>query len=115
MRHYVRTGHGDSDTYYTGDNGRTLQGGGQGNGAAGPMWVAVSLILLSIMADFDLQSRCIAAISGICLTFSVIMYVDDSGILLMVEENDTYTTILQKTQSLANKCAIPKSVLWLSI
>ena len=103
MRHYVRTGHGDSEKYYTGDPGMTLQGGGQGNGAAGPMWVAVSLILISIMADFDIQSRCVAAISGICLIFSVIMYVDDSDLLLMGEEGDTYDTILQKTQSLANK------------
>ena len=31
------------------------------------------------------------------------MYVDDSGLLLVGEENDIYATILQKTQSLANK------------
>ena len=33
----MRTGYGDSETYYTGDENQPLQGGGQGNGAAGPL------------------------------------------------------------------------------
>jgi hypothetical protein len=37
MKHYIQTAHGDSDEYYTGTTTRPLQGGGEGNRAAGPM------------------------------------------------------------------------------
>ena len=103
MKYFVRTGYGDSETYYTGDDDKPLQGGGQGNGAAGPLWIAISLILISIMSEFEIQSKCMAAISGIYLIFSVIMYVDDSDLLLLGDEDDEYDDILRKTQALANK------------
>ena len=54
MKHYVRTAHGDLDGYYTGTKTRTLQGGGQGNGAAGPMWIAISIVLISIMSTLPI-------------------------------------------------------------
>ena len=55
------------------------------------------------MSEFEIQSKCIAAISGIYLIFSVIMYVDDSDLLLLGDEDDEYDDILRKTQALANK------------
>ena len=109
MKHYVRTGYGDSQRFYEGNPGQPLQGTGQGNGSGPPMWIAISLILISIMSDFDVQAKCIAAISGLCLIFSVIMYVDDTDILITGEFEDTYEDILQKTQRITNKWC---NILW---
>lgn len=61
------------------------------------------------MSNFEIQSCCIAAISGICVMFSMIMYVDDTDLLLLGEQTDTYADILQKAQTLSNKWS---RVLW---
>ena len=49
MKHKIRTGFGDSDREYGNDHVRPLQGGGQGNGASLPLWVAISCILLTML------------------------------------------------------------------
>ena len=49
MTHRIRTGYGDSDRHYGNDTNEPLQGGGQGNGAFLPLWLAISCILLSVL------------------------------------------------------------------
>ena len=49
MQHTVRIGYGDADVWYGNCKERPLQGGGQGNGAALPLFVAISCILLSVL------------------------------------------------------------------
>ena len=82
MRHYVRTAHRESDGHYTGSSTRPLQGGGQGNGAAGPMWIAISIVLLNIIATVSINTTLVSAMTLATLVISAIMYVDDTDILL---------------------------------
>lgn len=48
MTHRVRTGYGDLDVQYGNDQETPLHGGGQGNGASLPLWLAMSYILLAV-------------------------------------------------------------------
>ena len=51
MTHRVRTGYGDSSFTYGNDSVHPLQGGGQGNGASLPLWLAISCILIAMLED----------------------------------------------------------------
>ena len=46
MKHYIRTAYGDSEDWYSGTDDEPLQGGVQGNGAAAPIFIAISCVLL---------------------------------------------------------------------
>ena len=83
MRHYIRTAHGDSDDYYTGSKDKPLQGGGQGNASAGPMWLAVSIIILAILSTIPINATIVTAISLQTLVFSAIMYVNDTDLFFL--------------------------------
>ena len=111
MRHYIRTAHGDSDEFYTGSTTRPLQGGGQGNAAAGPMWLAISVILLSIMATLPINATIVTAISLQTLVFSAIMYVDDTDLLFLGSTSDDADTLTNKAQILIDKWC---STLWIT-
>lgn len=50
MRFYLRTGHGDSQHYYGGDEHR-FQGICQGNGAGPAVWLAISTALVLILQE----------------------------------------------------------------
>ena len=62
MKHYIRTAHRDSCGYYSGSLLYPLQSGGQGNAAAGPMWMAISIVLLSIMSMLPINSTIVMAL-----------------------------------------------------
>ena len=99
MTHYIRTGYGDSDISYGRDFDKPLQGGGQGNGAPPPLWLAISCILLSVL-ESDVQGVHIySSISLQLLVFIEIMYVDDTDILLTdVSGHDTLDIIFERAQ-----------------
>ena len=63
MHHYVRTGHGESSSFYTNPEHQYLQGGGQGNGSGPPTWICISIVLLSIINAFAINAAFTAAIS----------------------------------------------------
>ena len=111
MRHYIRTAHGDSEDYYEGSPKKPLQGGGQGNGSAGPMWVAISIVLLSIIATVPFNATIISVISLATVTISAIMYVDDTDILVAGDANDDTSTLRNKAQQMIDKWC---SALWVS-
>ena len=98
MQHYIRTAHGNSSTYYEGTPDRPLQGGGQGNGAAGPMWFAISIILLLIIATVPFNATVITAISLGSITMSEIMYVGDTDLLIIGDTSDTSSNLTEKAQ-----------------
>lgn len=62
MKNYIRTAYGDSDNFYSSDPGRPLQGGGQGNPAAAPMWTAISIVITSVLAQQEPGVKIISAI-----------------------------------------------------
>ena len=111
IKHYIRTAHGDSSEYYEGTCERPLQGGGQGNGAAGPMWVAISIILLAIIATVPFNATMTSAISLATVVFSAIMYVDDTDIFFIRNDTDDTDSIRHKAQTMIDKWC---SALWIS-
>ena len=102
MKHYIRTAYGDSEWSYGGNMTRPLQGAIQGNGAASPMFVAISCVILSYLES---QTQGIHVLSAITLTLfslSIIMYVDDADILIAADKlNDSRETVQQKAQRTA--------------
>ena len=111
MKHYVRTAHGDLETYYSGSNERPLQGGGQGNGAAGSMWIAIGIILLDIIATVPINATLISAITLTTLTLSAIMYVDDTDILFTAKNGESIHDVQQDAQMIIRKWC---DMLWIS-
>ena len=98
MKHYIRTAYGDSSTYYGGKVNDPLQGGGQGNPAAPPMWIALTVILISIMNQLAPGVTIVTPISLLVTTITVIMYVDDSSIFILGRSNEYPTTIITRAQ-----------------
>ena len=111
IKHYVQSGHGDSKTFYSGTQDKPLQGGGQGNGAAGPMWIAISIILLKIIATLSINATLIAEIFLTTLTLSAIVYVDDTDILITAKETETTDDLKQSAQKIISKWC---RALWIS-
>ena len=102
MKHKIRTGFGDSDREYGNDHVRPLQGGGQGNGASLPLWVAISCILLTMLEGEVKGVRLRTAITLQCLVFIAIMYVDDTDILLTdITGNDTLDDVFRRAKKAA--------------
>jgi len=88
MRHYIRTAYGDSDDYYGGDKISTiLQGGIQGNGAASPIFIAISCVLLQFLQSFVQGFHIQTAITLTILSIAAIMYVDDTDLLVAAKSH----------------------------
>ena len=97
MNHRVRTGYGDSNFTYGNNKQRPLQGGGQGNGASLPLWLAISCILIAVLEDRVIGVRMQTAISLQILIYIAIMYVDDTDILLSdITGHDALEDVFQR-------------------
>ena len=99
MRHYIRTAYGDSETFYGGDEKNPLQGGGQGSPAAPPMWIALTIIVLTIMATYEPGVTVVFAISAAVLTFSAVLYVDDTDLFTLKKDDETVSEMLSRAQT----------------
>ena len=97
MQHRVRTGYGDSTFTYGNNKTHPLQGGGQGNGASLPLWLAISCILIAMLEDRVIGVRMQTAISLQILIYISIMYVDDTDILLSdISGHDTLHDVFKR-------------------
>ena len=103
MKNYIRTAYGDSESYYGGDENDLLQGGGQGNPAAPPMWCAISITILKILSMYSPGVAIISSISLAVIAFSAIMYVDDTDIFVFANQNETMGSVLERAQDLADR------------
>ena len=102
MKHYVRTAYGDSDWYYCGTPSKPLQGAVQGNGAASPMFVAISCVILAYLESNTVGVSVLSAITLTLFAISAIMYVDDSDILIAaIEDNESKESIRDRAQQSA--------------
>ena len=98
MEHRVRTGYGDSDYTYGNDREHPLQGGGQGNGASLPLWLAISCIILSMLESEVIGVQVRTAITLQLVTFIAIMYVDDTDIMLStLHDNESLQDVFTRT------------------
>ena len=104
MKHYIRTAYGDSDDWYSGTDDEPLQGGVQGNGAAAPIFIAISCVLLSYLESVIKGLHIKTAISLTVLTITAVMYVDDADILLaQLHQAETTESLMRRTQKAANE------------
>jgi len=83
-RHYTRTAYGDSTVFFDEDN---FQGAGQGNTGAAPYWTFVSLPMIEIMKEMNLQSEFTSAISERLIKLALIVFVDDAELFIMNKLN----------------------------
>lgn len=82
MEHYIRTTHGDSDSYYSSKYTRVpFQGVLQGNGAAPSIWVAVSTPLLNMMRTANHGLHITSAISKEKSNIVAFAFVDDTDLV----------------------------------
>ena len=81
-RHYIRTGLGDSSSFYSSCLKNNLQGGGQGNGSGPPTWLSISIILLSIIATSPIKDTFVSAISLTLFMMNRIKNVDDTDMFM---------------------------------
>ena len=102
MKHYMRTAYGDSDWSYSGSSSRPLQGAVQGNGAASPIFIAISCVILAFLESQTTGISIISAITMSIFTLSAIMYVDDADILIAAtHKNENYKSIRNRVQKSA--------------
>lgn len=83
MRHHVRTAYGDSESFYSGTAEAPLQGGRPGNPAAPPMWVAITIKPVKILAMFAPGVELLTPLSAAVVVFTAIMYVDDTDLFII--------------------------------
>ena len=103
MNHFIKTAYGDSRTSYGNDTHNPLQGGGQGNGASMPFFVAITSILIPLLEQYVECITIYSAISLTVLSLIVIIYVDDSDFLIAARyPNDEPSKIVQRTQQAAD-------------
>jgi len=88
MKHHVRTAYGDSDWSYSGTPTRPLQGAVQGNGAASPIFVAISCTILAYLESQVVGINVYSALTLTLFTLVAILYVDDSDILIAATRKD---------------------------
>ena len=104
MQHYIRTAYGDSDWSYGGKHEKKiLQGAVQGNGAASPIFIAISCVIIAFLESKTIGVQIVSAITLTVFTMSAIMYVDDSDILLSaISHDDTAEMLRDRAQSSAS-------------
>ena len=113
MRHYIRTAYGDSERFYGGDDKNPLQGGGQGNPAAPPMWTALTIVFLRVLNSMCPGVDICSPISLLSVMFSAVMYVDDCDLFVVESDMNNHdpSAVFTKMQRLINKWC---SILWAS-
>ena len=75
MKHYTRSGLGNSEICYKGTEEQPLQGGEQGNAGAGPTWTCISIILILIIDNFLVGSAFVSTLTLLIVPLTAIMYV----------------------------------------
>ena len=102
MKHYIRTAYGDSTWSYIGEPNRPLQGAVQGNGAASPIFIAISCVILSYLKSQVIGVNIISAITSSLFSIIAILYVDDSDVLIAARYScESITSICKRAQRAA--------------
>ena len=99
MKHFIRTAYGDSTWSYTGTKAQPLQGAVQGNGAASPIFIAISCVILSYLQSQATGIQFTSALTLSVFSLVAILYVDDSDILVTADQEDESSiSIFNRTQ-----------------
>ena len=98
IKYYIKTGHGESEDYYSAEGGDPFQGGCQGNGAAPGYWIAESRILLRFMTDCGHTTTITTAMTLVQMTLVSFMFVDDKELITMAVQGDSHQTLIRTAQ-----------------
>ena len=102
MKHFIRTAYGNSKWSYIGTKNKPLQGAVQGNGAASPIFVAISCTILAYLERQVVGINAYSAVTLTLFTLVAILYVDDSDILIAaVEKDETAHSVSRRAQKAA--------------
>ena len=99
MRYFLRTGHGDSSTFYGGPIPIPFQGGCQGNGAVPCFWIAISLVLMLYLKNQDQAEVVVAAVSQEMIPYALVMFVDDINLPIMGRQGEAMANIWAPAQA----------------
>jgi hypothetical protein len=97
--HQVRTGYGDSTSYYGGLYWIIpMHGIGQGNGAGPAVWAVLSTPLLNLLPKLGFGCFLISPITNIQKNFVGYSIVDDTDLIHSNPLDTSYTEVIQKMQ-----------------
>ena len=90
MKHHLRTGYGISTSSYghSLQQGKPVQGSGQGNGASPCLWVMMSTPLLNMMREENFGAHFITPLSKEKISFVGCSFVDDTDLVYSSFDSD---------------------------
>ncbi len=97
--HQVRTGYGDSSSFYGGSHWvKPFHGIGQGNGAGPAIWGVISSPLLNLLRCKGFFCHFVAPFSGKEIKFSGYSFIDDTDLVIMKLSGGTNEEIVAALQ-----------------
>jgi hypothetical protein len=81
MRFFLQTGFGESKTLYGGSHKECLAGYGQGNAAAGPGFIAMSLLIVNAYLRDGIGARIYSSYYKCLLILAAVMYVNNTDLV----------------------------------
>ncbi len=98
MKYFVRTGYGESTSFYGGKRITPYQGTCQGNGASPTYWLIITMIMVLLMhkkghaleLKFPLTKEELH-----CMGF---IFVDDTDLIVIAKENETVQDVMRRQQ-----------------
>ena len=103
MEYYLRTGFGESSTFFGGSNGKK-QGSCQGNGGAPPTWQQISSLLLNTHRRANHTITITSPISKRTIKQVGILYVDDTNLVAGLRPEDDALSVLARGQESVTQC-----------
>jgi hypothetical protein len=97
--HQVRTGYGDSETFYGGSNWTIpMHGIGQGNGAGPAIWAVLSTPIRNMLRKQGFGCEFAAPISNMMYKFVGYSFVDDTDLIQSNSSENSYTQVINSLQ-----------------
>ena len=98
MKHRVRTGYGDSEDYYGGEEDSDQHGATQGNGAGPAIWALVSSPLLDILREKGYGAKFLSPIKKEFFHLCGFAFVDDTDTIQTGEQGTSSEELLVEAQ-----------------
>ena len=102
MKMFLRTLFGISQHFYSGSDEQPFQGMVQGNGAAPPVWLIISIFLVRYLYSKRVVSHLMIPISGLVVALAALIYVDDTDLYVFNDSNSSAEEVVNKAQVLVD-------------
>ena len=98
MKFYLRTGFGDSSSYYSSKQNHPYQGMGQGNGASPAVWLLISSLLINMMKQKNIRINLPGTISSDILSYVALLFVDDGDFPTIALQGNKMEDVIKQHQ-----------------